>query len=111
MTTRSRGQKTSTRASPSLDTRHARGELSTGALHPARRRRPVTADVEQFQNLLRHTRVMQPTTSIVRDQERGSDAVWFYDQPYPVVAEIKGHVAFYTDRIDLTVSSPDRHED
>ena len=44
--------------------------------------------------------------SIVRDQERGSDAVWFYDQPYPAVAEIKGHVAFYTDRIDLTVSSP-----
>ena len=53
----------------------------------------------------------RPTTSIVRDQERGSDAVWFYDQPYPAVAGIKGHVAFYTDRIDLTVSSPDRHED
>jgi hypothetical protein len=57
------------------------------------------------------TRVMRPTTSIVRDQERGSDAVWFYDQPYPAVAEIKGHVAFYADRIDLTVSSPDRPED
>jgi len=52
-----------------------------------------------------------PYYSIVRDQERGSDAGWFYDQPYPAVAEIKGHVAFYTDRIDLTVSSPDRHED
>ncbi|MDX6642108.1 MAG: hypothetical protein QOD76_70 [Solirubrobacteraceae bacterium] len=46
--------------------------------------------------------------SIIRDQERGAAAVWFYDQPYPAVAEIKGHVAFYTDRIDLTVSPPIR---
>jgi uncharacterized protein (DUF427 family) len=49
--------------------------------------------------------------SIIRDQKRGADAVWFYDQPYPAVAEIKGHVAFYTDRIDLTVDPPDPHED
>ena len=44
--------------------------------------------------------------SISADPQRGTDAVWFYDQPYPAVAEIKGHVAFYADRIDLTVSSP-----
>jgi uncharacterized protein (DUF427 family) len=43
--------------------------------------------------------------SIIGDQERGSDAVWFYDQPYPPVAEIKGHVAFYSDRVELTVTS------
>ena len=43
--------------------------------------------------------------SIVADQQRGTDAVWFYEQPYPAVAEIKGHVAFYPDRVDLTVSA------
>jgi uncharacterized protein (DUF427 family) len=30
-------------------------------------------------------------------------AVWYYDDPFPAVAEIKGHVAFYADR--LTVSA------
>jgi uncharacterized protein (DUF427 family) len=45
--------------------------------------------------------------SIIAGQERGTDAVWFYDQPYPAVAEIKDHVAFYPDRVELTVSVPD----
>jgi uncharacterized protein (DUF427 family) len=45
--------------------------------------------------------------SIIGDQERGSDAVWFYDAPYPAVAEIKRHVAFYSDRVELTVTSPE----
>jgi uncharacterized protein (DUF427 family) len=49
--------------------------------------------------------------SIIADQERGTDAVWFYDQPYPAVAEIKDHVAFYPDRVDLTVSVRDVLED
>ncbi|MHB8696041.1 MAG: DUF427 domain-containing protein [Solirubrobacteraceae bacterium] len=43
--------------------------------------------------------------SIVGDQERGSNAVWFYDAPYPAVAEIEGHVAFYSDRVELIVTS------
>ncbi len=30
-------------------------------------------------------------------------AVWFYDDPFPAVAEIKGHVAFYADRVTITV--------
>jgi uncharacterized protein (DUF427 family) len=30
-------------------------------------------------------------------------AVWFYDDPFPVVAEIKGHVALYADRVTITV--------
>lgn len=29
-------------------------------------------------------------------------AVWYYDDPYPAVAEIRGHVAFYVDRVTLT---------
>jgi uncharacterized protein (DUF427 family) len=37
-------------------------------------------------------------------QEQAADAVWFYDQPYPAVAEIKDHVAFYPDRVELTVN-------
>jgi uncharacterized protein (DUF427 family) len=31
------------------------------------------------------------------------DAIWFYEQPYPAVAEIAGHVAFYPDKADITV--------
>ncbi len=45
--------------------------------------------------------------SITPDAERGSDAVWFYDDPYPAVAEIKGHVAFYSDRVELSVEAAD----
>lgn len=45
--------------------------------------------------------------SISVDEERGTDAVWFYDQPYPAVADIKDHVAFYPDRVELTISAPE----
>jgi uncharacterized protein (DUF427 family) len=48
--------------------------------------------------------------SIIADRERGTDAVWFYDQPYPAVAEIKDHVAFYPDRVEITVSVADTPE-
>jgi len=30
------------------------------------------------------------------------NAVWTYESPYPAVAEIKDHVAFYPDRVSLT---------
>ena len=49
--------------------------------------------------------------SIVAGQERGTDAVWFYDQPYPAVAQIKDHIAFYSDRVELTVTAPDALEE
>ncbi len=48
--------------------------------------------------------------SIVAGQERGTDAVWFYDDPYPAVAEIKDHVAFYSDRVEITVSDLDAQD-
>jgi uncharacterized protein (DUF427 family) len=32
----------------------------------------------------------------------GDNAVWTYEQPYPAVAEIAGHVAFYPDRVTIT---------
>jgi uncharacterized protein (DUF427 family) len=31
------------------------------------------------------------------------DAIWFYEQPYPAVAQIAGHVAFYPDKAEITV--------
>ncbi|HEV7938997.1 MAG TPA: DUF427 domain-containing protein [Solirubrobacteraceae bacterium] len=49
--------------------------------------------------------------SIVADGERGTDAVWFYDDPHPAVAEIKGHVAFYPDRVEISVEAADGAED
>ena len=32
--------------------------------------------------------------------ERSVNAVWTYEAPYPAVAAIKDHVAFYPDRVD-----------
>jgi uncharacterized protein (DUF427 family) len=49
--------------------------------------------------------------SIPSDTKRGTDAVWFYDDPYPAVAEITGHVAFYPDRVQLSVEAADGAED
>lgn len=49
--------------------------------------------------------------SIAADAERGSDAIWFYDDPHPAVAEIKGHVAFYPDRVELSVETAGSSED
>ena len=31
------------------------------------------------------------------------DAIWFYEEPYPAVAEITGHVAFYPNKAEITV--------
>ena|ERR1700735_1611186 len=43
--------------------------------------------------------------SIAADVENGTDAVWFYEDPRPAVAEIKDHVAFYPDRVQLSVEA------
>lgn len=32
---------------------------------------------------------------------KGRDAVWSYEQPYPAVAAIKDHLAFYPDRVAI----------
>lgn len=31
------------------------------------------------------------------------NVIWTYEDPYDAVAEIAGHVAFYTDRVELSV--------
>jgi uncharacterized protein (DUF427 family) len=33
--------------------------------------------------------------------ETGVNSIWEYRDPYPAVAEIKGHVAFYADRFEI----------
>ncbi|MES3637549.1 DUF427 domain-containing protein [Mycobacterium intracellulare] len=33
------------------------------------------------------------------------DVIWTYEQPYPAVAAIGGHVAFYPHKADITVSA------
>ncbi|MGH3969639.1 MAG: DUF427 domain-containing protein [Mycobacterium sp.] len=33
------------------------------------------------------------------------DVIWTYEQPYPAVAAIAGHVAFYPDKADISVES------
>jgi uncharacterized protein (DUF427 family) len=37
--------------------------------------------------------------------ERARNAVWTYETPYPAVAAIKDHVAFYPDRVDAIEES------
>ena len=31
----------------------------------------------------------------------GANAAWSYETPYPSVAEIEGHIAFYADRVEI----------
>ncbi|AXF23913.1 hypothetical protein CUJ89_26455 [Burkholderia pyrrocinia] len=38
--------------------------------------------------------------SIPAGGERATNAVWTYEHPYPAVEAIRGHLAFYPDRVD-----------
>ena len=38
--------------------------------------------------------------SVPAGGNKSVNAVWTYEDPYPAVAQIKGHVAFYPDRVD-----------
>src|SRR5881398_1712845 len=38
--------------------------------------------------------------SIPAGGKKSVNAVWIYEDPYPAVAQIKEHVAFYPDRVD-----------
>ena len=38
--------------------------------------------------------------SVLAGGKKSVNAVWTYENPYPAVAQIKGHVAFYPDRVD-----------
>ena len=39
----------------------------------------------------------------VADGNTETDLIWTYEHPYPSVAEIAGHVAFYPNRSEITV--------
>ena len=43
--------------------------------------------------------------SITNLPERGEDAVWFYGEPYTAVEPIRDHVAFYPDRVEISVQT------
>ena len=38
--------------------------------------------------------------SVPAGGEKSVNAVWTYESPYPAVAQIKEHIAFYPDRVD-----------
>jgi uncharacterized protein (DUF427 family) len=38
--------------------------------------------------------------SVPSGGKKSVNAVWTYENPYPAVAQIKGHVAFYPDQVD-----------
>jgi uncharacterized protein (DUF427 family) len=42
--------------------------------------------------------------SVIASTGEVTDAVWIYEDPYPAVAEIVGHVAFYPNQVDITVA-------
>lgn len=33
-----------------------------------------------------------------------TDVIWTYREPYPAVADIAGHVAFYADKVEITTT-------
>ncbi|HEY4461125.1 MAG TPA: DUF427 domain-containing protein [Streptosporangiaceae bacterium] len=37
------------------------------------------------------------------DGQTVDDVIWTYEKPHPAMAEIANHVAFYTDRADITI--------
>jgi uncharacterized protein (DUF427 family) len=38
--------------------------------------------------------------SVIAGGKKSVNAVWSYKDPFPAVAQIRGHVAFYPDRVD-----------
>lgn len=44
--------------------------------------------------------------SIAADGRTAENAVWTYEQPYPAMAVIAGHLAFYRNRVDAIEETP-----
>lgn len=40
--------------------------------------------------------------SLPGGDKRGVNAVWTYETPFPAVEAIRGHLAFYPDRVEIT---------
>lgn len=43
--------------------------------------------------------------SIVTPEGEIADAIWTYQAPYPAVAAIAGHLAFYPNRVEITTEA------
>ncbi len=39
--------------------------------------------------------------NIIRDGRYAENAVWSYEDPYPAMAQIKGHLAFYPNQVEI----------
>jgi uncharacterized protein (DUF427 family) len=65
-----------------------RADADMGALTPTDHRThcPYKGDASHF--------------SLLVDGRSAENAVWSYEQPYPAMAAIKDHLAFYPDRVD-----------
>jgi uncharacterized protein (DUF427 family) len=44
--------------------------------------------------------------SIVVDDRTAENAVWTYEQPFPAMKDIAGHLAFYPNRVDVIEQLP-----
>jgi uncharacterized protein (DUF427 family) len=44
--------------------------------------------------------------SVAADGKTAANAVWTYEQPFPFVGEIAGHLAFYPNRVDAIEELP-----
>jgi uncharacterized protein (DUF427 family) len=44
--------------------------------------------------------------SVSAGGRKSVNAVWSYDNPFPPVSQIKGHVAFYPERVDEVAARP-----
>jgi uncharacterized protein (DUF427 family) len=44
--------------------------------------------------------------SVPAGGKKSVNAVWSYEDPFPAVEQIKGHVAFYPDRVDEIAEQP-----
>ena len=44
--------------------------------------------------------------SVPAGGEKSVNAVWSYEDPFPAVAQIRGHVAFYPERVDENAELP-----
>lgn len=62
------------------------------------------AEMTLFQRTAHHTRCPYKGEACYYSLRVGDrvaeNAVWSYEQPFPAVAEIAGHLAFYPDRVD-----------
>ena len=79
--------------------------LSRGAVHPVARRRAGRAAAQRHHTYCPYKGEASYYHVITAAGDTVDDVIWTYEQPYPAVGEIAGHVAFYPDKADITVEA------